>query len=1169
MKIWHKSLIALGTIGVISGSVAIGFAVGYKDYQYKKHFGRGSFSTAIPESMSDAPVYFASPRNSFERISGINKNDKTDSGSSSKDFAKSYLAQHGEQPLQIIEFAGTRFINEIPLYISTSTFANFVEWIYNKAEYGPEISSLDEIRLSGKTNENGTLGAFGTNFEKQDITYYVGQFFGGVKVASTYDYPVIAGFETLMANVNAGAPGLMVKLNRRTMTETDVIKFIREFNKANKTVPVKAKLYSVEKVNTIDGVNYYDIFLDNSHGILDKVKNLIPTMASNVSQKQLVLNADGTYSLGANSTKIASYSKISALDIMNVVGKIPNGISLDFLKYTFLHEYGHHQSNTSGSVNAAESPVLANGVDALSITKATAWTSIDAINEYFKARAPRLRAVRMNSLMHLAPVNAEPSAYPFIAIQYMVDPVTPGAAPTWKSLTPQEIFKLKNDYINLDEASAIVYKRKYDEIKAWADSVKLPIAQALILMNFDSFIKTAIPRKRVGDSAFTYKDRNGQLHILRNLSDASSPENAYKWATQFKLDTGDYIFDAPATNVASVTTAKRYVNYSDSPYLEYNGTGMAVSSTVPLYANKKELFKAVSGTETAPIHAPVPIPTVSTAAFDARKELLKSVIVNENGKYYLDETKMKEGDIFIKAMGKYLSSKKLDTTPPTGNQVTHNGITYTYVAKGATSLTIGGTTTPIMMGPQVGGYFDLSKITPSASGYSFYTPAFQPILPEKGAYPVAGGGYTVVPPTGRKTQLSFNTEADALNFMKQNMGLFVYSYLLNNALSIKDTREGNEVADIEHIFVGSTFQLEANNMKNLKVESALDPFGYELSFNEILTRDYVQMLFDETMVDPLNSNGLTARIPGLDTENPLAQGTPLNPSTIVEGFTDEYKSETKKSSASIKKVFEALRDMDDKELVKNTIFEAKGDPMFVSGILNDIYWGVFDSAAPIQSGNDIPGVMADLSTRFDLNWQMYDENRNPVHDTSIRIKDLDGTTVTDRVRAYWMYVLHQKGIYGRGGHDRTVTGIWHSKDKDAFYMWGYVPTGTKAKYLTFTAKDGTKKSFKLNFGDRLGYNQRQFDASSRKTLRDEGYIGWSIDYKTMGTYANADLTSGEYTATFTDENGNEVKKADGKPLFSMGDQKYVTNNNQFHAIATTLFEATSTDRVLFRVKDYF
>ena len=62
MKIWHKSLIALGTIGVAAGSISLGMTLGYKDYQYKKHFGRGNFGTAIPASMANAPVYFASKK---------------------------------------------------------------------------------------------------------------------------------------------------------------------------------------------------------------------------------------------------------------------------------------------------------------------------------------------------------------------------------------------------------------------------------------------------------------------------------------------------------------------------------------------------------------------------------------------------------------------------------------------------------------------------------------------------------------------------------------------------------------------------------------------------------------------------------------------------------------------------------------------------------------------------------------------------------------------------------------------------------------------------------------------------------------------------------------------------------------------------------------------------
>lgn len=1141
MKIWQKSLIALGTIGTAAASIAVGLVYGYKDYDYNIHTSRGSFSTAIPSDLKHAKTYFAAPHDSYQKLVDIDTDTLNAGGKKAVDYAKSYLVKNGIQPMQVVEFAGTRFINDVPIYVQTETFLGFVNWFLENGEWGPEVSALDYIKISGETTNDGTLGAFASDNKTSNITYYIGQFLGHIKVSSNNSYDELDKVSLLMMMMPSPIQemykfGLMYKFNKSALTLDEVKEVTSKLHKANdefktshggKDSPLK--VYSINFNRSINGQNYYDIYMDNSRGILDSVIKYEPALAQeNFVMTSKVINGHKV-EVPIRKATISPNTNISMLDILAANNKIPNGLSLDFLKYTILHEYGHHQMNTAGSRDSSEQPVMAKASSQAGLSLASNYINIDSLNEYFAARIPELKAVRMNSLMHVAPAHTDPANYPFVVLQYL-----DGNTHTWKTMSPQEVFDIQNDGSTLG-LNSLTNLTHMDKIQQFAVDHKISLMAAVSLINMDVWNSTVTPKNYVGEKIPVFiKEDNGSIKVADRLTiDASGvynmdSNNAGQWVYQFKDQYGTNIFDnkhyidakalittqtsvpdgfggQTITNVVPriwpedtvISAAKQTLTLSNGETIDvYDGDELNSDPTILIGPSPLHKFRSISDN--------VKIPSLSPESKDL------------DGTKYLDQA-------FIDKI-----TKQIDPSDPS------KGFTIE-PRKGSNSTFID---------KALDEYFIQLKFS--------------------------------------KVTKRFNTKAELKTFYEAKISHIVFNYFIENGLFAGPSDDGTGQKNTVPISSPNpkTFN-EANNEKVSSVPTTNENvFGYETSFSEILTRDYAQLLYDETYANPLSgaditSGALNSAIPGVQDINPLLQSTSLNPAAIVSSITEDWAKENGSIFADGLTIWQSMQNdfiSEHKELLLEKTLLAKEGVGFLKTIAGFQVWSVMGWTKAISPSNYPPGVMSDLRMRMNLGCELYDKNGNPVQDSALRIKDLLGATATDRVKAMWMYVLHQKGVYGVWNGkdmDRTVSGIWHSLDKDAYTMWGYLKTNTKAKYITFEDKDGIKKSFKLNFGDHLYYHQKQFDHDSIRTLREDGYIGWSIDYKTMGTYASADLTSGEYKVYFSNDNKEEIRG-----LFSMGSgeshRNYVANNNFFHTIASVYFKnENENDETILVVKDYF
>lgn len=207
--------------------------------------------------------------------------------------------------------------------------------------------------------------------------------------------------------------------------------------------------------------------------------------------------------------------------------------------------------------------------------------------------------------------------------------------------------------------------------------------------------------------------------------------------------------------------------------------------------------------------------------------------------------------------------------------------------------------------------------------------------------------------------------------------------------------------------------------------------------------------------------------------------------------------------------------------------------------------------------NNPPKKIADIRGN-----EIYDLDGKPIQDNSIKIKDIYKNDVTNRANAIWQFLLQEKGI-GDGldwkkdsngkpilnangtpiitDSGRNIEGLWRSPNRDATYLWGYIPkemevngVNVKAediKFLEFTdVNTGEKKFLSVAIGqDNLFYykDRGQNDANGnpgiKQTLADEGFTSWTSDYAAMGGYRDALLLADhKYSLTLVDKNYQEV-----------------------------------------------
>ncbi|MDF9627518.1 PDxFFG protein [Mesomycoplasma ovipneumoniae] len=208
------------------------------------------------------------------------------------------------------------------------------------------------------------------------------------------------------------------------------------------------------------------------------------------------------------------------------------------------------------------------------------------------------------------------------------------------------------------------------------------------------------------------------------------------------------------------------------------------------------------------------------------------------------------------------------------------------------------------------------------------------------------------------------------------------------------------------------------------------------------------------------------------------------------------------------------------------------------------------------------GFFKDRFQRKVLNWELYDDNLEPVEDNTIRITNLKGEKVTNRPEAFWYYSLKTQGV-----GQRSLSGIWRDSKQDRVAFWGFLKNedAEKAKYLTLEDEQtGQKFYIKLasNATNNIFYLKKQADLSTKWTLKDEGYSSWISSWSIIGEFKNALLRPGaeglkKFRIYFSDQNRQEIEG-----LFTLGKSKYLAENGKNFNLAPTYIEQKANQSFL-------
>ncbi|UVO15073.1 PDxFFG protein [Mesomycoplasma ovipneumoniae] len=208
------------------------------------------------------------------------------------------------------------------------------------------------------------------------------------------------------------------------------------------------------------------------------------------------------------------------------------------------------------------------------------------------------------------------------------------------------------------------------------------------------------------------------------------------------------------------------------------------------------------------------------------------------------------------------------------------------------------------------------------------------------------------------------------------------------------------------------------------------------------------------------------------------------------------------------------------------------------------------------------GFFKDRFQRKVLNWELYDDNLEPVEDQTIRITNLKGEKVTNRPEAFWYYSLKTQGV-----GQRSLSGIWRDSKQDKVAFWGFLKNedAQKAKYLTLEDEQTAQKFYIKLVSDstnNIFYLKKQADLSTKWTLKDEGYSSWISSWSIIGEFKNALLRPGidglkRFRIYFSDENRQEIKD-----LFTLGNSKYLAENGKNFNLAPTYIEQKSNQTFL-------
>ena len=235
MKLWIKSLIALGVTGAVTGA-ALGGLYAYSKTDASKgntHLSSRGLRNNLEDFKSFNPndAYFVSPNNDQVEIGHYDYMSDTVDGVDAKQWVNDQM-NNGVAPIMRIQAGPVQFENYYCDAIFPKTYLNFVEWFSTEVSWGADISSLTTFRIKrGILKAVGgsvlTLGNYAARSQTSKVIQFIPDSFYG----------------------SAPLRNFTVDISNQTYSKDELSKFVDIFNKNNEALPKeeRLKIFSIEK----------------------------------------------------------------------------------------------------------------------------------------------------------------------------------------------------------------------------------------------------------------------------------------------------------------------------------------------------------------------------------------------------------------------------------------------------------------------------------------------------------------------------------------------------------------------------------------------------------------------------------------------------------------------------------------------------------------------------------------------------------------------------------------------------------------------------------------------------------------------------------------------------------------------------------------------------------
>ncbi|QZE12209.1 PDxFFG protein [Mycoplasma sp. Ms02] len=393
---------------------------------------------------------------------------------------------------------------------------------------------------------------------------------------------------------------------------------------------------------------------------------------------------------------------------------------------------------------------------------------------------------------------------------------------------------------------------------------------------------------------------------------------------------------------------------------------------------------------------------------------------------------------------------------------------------------------------------------------------------------------------------------------------------------------GSWIWRIFKMTINPTVSSDVENLVSTRISTDTASFfsDYAYSFAEQINRDFLQITYT-----PSNK----------DFGNALPYVTGINEvNTGLEYMVDASKTQKWKDNVVKAEDLEALMKTSLKEIITENYNKEVNKGLDVqksvlaqeSGFkeLNELTSSYFGELRTFNNG-----WYKDRWMKKMVEWELYDQKGNDYEDTTIRIKDLKGETVTSRARSFWIYHIKSLGV-----GDRNISGMWRDAQRDAVAFYGYfdkekaLQEGAKLKYVAF--EDTQSKELRylpvnVENTNNMFYFTKQdpinADISAtpyKHTLEQEeykdkngnlrtGFVSWVSDYALVSKYRNNLLSPGRsYRVFFADENKKEIENGD------LGSFQSLSENSKLYTQAPLRMEKQENNGkvdVILHVKDQF